>query len=149
MCCLRARARARTPITVAIYEITVKFSYQLYYIRNEAALPKLMYNEIYVSKWLHEPFLAQQWDCSALLYARGRMKIKKRKSKRQHLPSIFAICTFFIWYHNVIDIMDLIAFKFLTIDKHGEDAVKHTSTNCQNAERCSCFWNWWQFVTKY
>lgn len=61
-------------VRFTIYEITVKFSYQLYYIRNEAALSKLMYNEIYVSKWeLYEQFLrrnrdretAKVWECKA------------------------------------------------------------------------------------
>lgn len=62
-------------VRFAIYEITVKFSYQLYYIRNEAALSKLMYIEIYVSKrGLYEQFCrrnrdretARVWECNAI-----------------------------------------------------------------------------------
>lgn len=48
---MREREREMCYRVSATYEITVKFSYQLYYIRNEAAFSqKRMYDEIYASQ---------------------------------------------------------------------------------------------------
>lgn len=113
-------------VRFAIYEITAKFSYQLYYIRNEAALSKLMYNEIYVSEWeLYEQFLRRNRDreTAKVLECNANQSAwvddTKKVSSNKHIHAYRQYSRYvYVLYHVVIDVMDLIAPKFLTVDLH-------------------------------